>query len=228
LILSYLTVFIVATVLLKYDAKTSLSRVLHNYQIRTILIGVLCGLMYLGTWYSVSFVLGSQFEFVTSTLQRDYGTYTFSSFPIAFILYLGFAVFGAFAEEMAYRGYVLTRVSTRYGSVVGILISTLVFALQHIHVFQTSWLIQFFQKQFIHVFLFSIVGGYLYVKSKDSIWSVFSMHALINAFSVAVPIVVTPSFVFANLLAETVSFVLILLLLRFIATPSTNNDRAQL
>jgi len=181
-----------------------------------ILIGLFFGLVYLGLWYSISFLLGSKFDFMSSTILRDYETYTFYSLPLAFALYLGFSVFGAFAEEVAYRSYVQTRISSRYGYVVGIIVSTLFFSFQHIHVFQASWVIHFFQTQFLHVFLFGIFVGYLFFKSKESIWSVFSFHALLNVFSVSVPIVVTPTFEFAYHIAETASFITIILLLHFL------------
>ena len=215
LILSYLIVLIIALLLLKKDSKKSLSSVFSNCNTRIILIGVLFGLIYLGLWYSISFILGSKFEFTSSTILRDYGTYTFHSLPLAFTLSLTFSVFGAFAEEIAYRGYIQTRISSRYGYVIGIIFSALFFSLQHIHIFETSWLIQFFQTQLLHVLLFGIFGGYLFFKSKENIWSIFSMHAMLNAFSVSVPIIVTPTFEFAYHVAETVSFVTMIMLLHF-------------
>ena len=196
MILSYFTVLIVALSLLKKDLKKSLSDVFKSSSSSMILVGVIFALIYLGLWYLISFLLGSKFEFTSSIILRDYGTYAFYSLPLASALYLGFSVFGAFAEEVAYRGYVQTRISSRYGYVVGIIVSALFFSFQHTHVFQTSWLIQFFQTQFFHVFLFGIFGCYLFFKSKENIWSVFSIHALTNVFSVSVPIVVTHTFPF--------------------------------
>jgi len=181
-----------------------------------ILIGLFFGLVYLGLWYSISFLLGSKFEFMSSTILRDYETYTFYFLPLAFALYLGFSVFGAFAEEVAYRGYVQTRISSRYGYIVGIVVATLFFSLEHIHVFQASWLIQFFRTQFLHVMLFGFFVGYLFFKSNESIWSVFSFHALLQIFSVSVPIVVTPTFEFAYHIAETASFITIIMLLHLL------------
>jgi len=213
LIVSYFVVLVIALFLLKKDSKKTLSAV-FKYDVSTIIAGIFFALLYLGLWYLISFLLGSKFEFTSSTILRDYGAYSFYSLPLAFTLYLIFSVFGAFAEEVAYRGYVQTRISARYGYIVGILVSALFFSLQHIHVFQTSWLIQFFQTQFFRVFLFGIFFGYLFLKSKENIWSAFSTHALINAFSVSVPIVVIATFPFANQLAEIVSFTVIILLLR--------------
>jgi len=173
LIASYFVVLVIALFLLKKDSKKTLSAVFKYCSISTIIAGIFLLCYILGLWYLISFILGSKFEFTSSTILRDYGAYSFYSLPLAFTLYLVFSVFGAFAEEVAYRDYVQTRISARYGHIVGILVSALFFSLQHIHVFQTSWLIQFFQTQFFHVFLFGIFFGYLFFKSKENIWSVF-------------------------------------------------------
>ena len=214
LILSYLTVLIVALFLLKKDLKTSLSKVFKNSGHSMIIVGMIFALMYLGLWYLISFLLGSKFEFTSSTILRDYETYTFYSLPLAFTLYLGFSVFGAFAEEVAYRGYVQTRISSRYGYFVGIFVAALFFSFQHIHIFQLSWIEKFFQTQFVHVLFFGIFIGYLFFKSKENIWSVFAFHAVLNIFSVSVPIVVTAAFPLANQFATIASFILIIAILK--------------
>ncbi len=216
MILSYFVVLIVALFLLKKDSKKSLSEVFKNNSSSMILVGVFFALFYLGLWYLISFLLGSKFGFTSSTILRDYETCTFYSLPLASALYLGFSVFGAFAEEVAYRGYVQTRISSKYGPVVGILVATLFFSLQHIHVFQISWLIQFFQAQLLHIVLFGVFVGYLFLKSKENIWSGFSFHAVLNIFSVSVPIVVTHSFPFTFYIAEIASFTAVILLLHFL------------
>ena len=214
--LSYFIVFIVALLLLKKDSRKSLSSVLKNKGSFMILMGLLFTLLYLGLWYLISFGLGSRIEFASFPSLRGFENYAVYSIPLAFGLYLTFAVFGAFAEEVAYRGYVQTRISSKYGPVLGIFIATLFFSFQHIHVFQVSWLVQFFQTQFFHVFLFSIFSGYLFLKSKENIWSVFAMHGFTNAFSVTVPIVVTHSFQFTYYVAEIASFTVMILLLRYL------------
>jgi membrane protease YdiL (CAAX protease family) len=215
-ILSYFIVLVVALFLLKKDSKKSLASVFENKGSMMILVGLVFGLLYLGLWYLTSFALGSLFEFTSFPSLRGFENYAVFSLASAFILYLAFSIFGAFAEEVAYRGYVQTRVSSRYGYVIGIIASTLFFSFQHIHIFQTSWLMQFFQTQFFHVMLFGIFGGYLFFKSKENIWCVFSFHALINIFSVSVPIVVTATFQFAYYVAEITSFTVMILLLHFL------------
>jgi len=212
--LSYFIVLLIALFLLKKDSKKSLSSVFENKGSLFILIGLAFGLIYLGLFYFISFLLGSTFEFTSFSILRWFEDYAIYSVPSAFILYLIFSVFGAFSEEVAYRGYVQTRISGKYGYVIGIIISSLFFSLQHIHVFEISWLVQFFQLQLLHVFLGGIFGGYLFFKSGENIWSVFAMHALSNAYSVSVPIIVTHAFPFTFYVAEIASFIVMILILR--------------
>jgi membrane protease YdiL (CAAX protease family) len=213
-ILSASIILLVASLLLRKDSKKALATVFENKGSLMIIVGLAFGLLYLGLYYVTSFLLGSHFDFGSFPSLRGFESYVVYSLPLAFGLYLTFSIFGAFAEEVAYRGYVQTRISERYGFLVGIVVSALFFSLQHIHIYQTTWIIQFFQTQFFHVFLFGIFAGYLFFKSKENIWCVFAMHALTNAYSVTVPIVVTDAFPFTFYVAEIVSFTIMALLLR--------------
>ncbi len=212
--ISYFIVFLIALFLLKKDSKKLLSSVFKNKGSLFIFIGLVFGLLYLGFFYFISCLLGSTFEFTSFPSLRGFESYAVYSIPSAFVLYLTFSVFGAFAEEVAYRGYVQARISRRHGYLIGIFVSTLFFSFQHIHVFEISWVIQFFQTQFFHAFVFGIFVGYLFFKSSENIWSTFSFHALLNIFSVTVPIVVTHSFQFTFYIAEIASFAALILLLR--------------
>ena len=71
-----------------------------------VLMGLLFTLLYLGLWYLISSGLGSRIEFASFPSFLGFENYAVYSIPLAFGLYLAFAVFGAFAEEVAYRGYV--------------------------------------------------------------------------------------------------------------------------
>jgi membrane protease YdiL (CAAX protease family) len=181
-----------------------------------VFAGIVFAVLYLGIWYLISFATGNRFEFTSFPSLNGYDNYSVYLLPLAFALQLVFTVFGAFAEEVAYRGYVQTRVSSKYGLIVGISTATLFFSLQHIHIFQLGWIENFFQTQFVHVILFGIFVGYLFFKSKENIWSVFSFHALINIFNVSVPIVVTASFPFASQLVDIPSFVITILLVHYL------------
>jgi len=215
-ILSYFIVLIVALFLLKKDSLKSLSNVFENKGSLYIIIGFAFGLLYLGLFYLISFFLGSTFEFTSFPSLIGFESYPAYSLASAFILYLFFSVFGAFGEEVAYRGYIQTRISGKYGYVVGIVVSALLFSLQHIHVFEPSWLIQFFQTQFIHALIFGIFSGYLFFKSSDNIWSTFSFHAFLNIFSVTIPIALTHSFQLTFYIAEIASFAVMIIFLHYL------------
>ena len=214
--LSYFVVFIIALILLKKDSGKSLSSVFKKKDSFMILMGFVFALLYLGLWYLISLVLGSKIEFNSFPSLTGFEDYAVFSLPLAFGLYLAFSIFGAFTEEVAYRGYVQTRISSKYGPLLGILGSTLFFSLQHIHVFQSGWITQFIQNQLLHVVLFGIFVGYLFLKSKENIRSVFAFHFVLNFFSVVVPIVVTHAFPFTFYIAEIVSFTVLILLLHFL------------
>jgi len=181
-----------------------------------VLIGLVFALLYLGLWYLISFIVGSRFEITAFPNLAGYEAYIVYSLPLAFILYFAFTVIGAFAEEVAYRGYVQTRISSRFSYIVGIFVAALFFSLQHIHIFQPNWIVEFFQTQFVHVMFLGIFTGYLFFKSKENIWSVFAFHAVINIFSVTVPIIVITTFPFANQISTTISFLLLIVILKAI------------
>lgn len=214
--LSYFIIFMVALLALKKDSRKSLSSVFRNKGSFMVLMGLLFALLYLGLWYLSSFGLGSKIELASFPSFRGFENYAIYSLPLAFGLYLAFAVFGAFAEEVAYRGYVQTRIASDFGNAAGVLVATLFFSLQHIHVFQLAGLSNFFQTQLLHVVLLGIFTGYLFLKSKDNVWSAFAFHGFLNFFSVSMPIVVTHSFQFTYYVAEVASLTVMILLLRYL------------
>ena len=214
--LSYFIIFTVALILLRKDSRKNLSDVFKNNSNFMILSGLLFGLLYLGLYYIISFGLGSSFEFGSFPNLRGYEDYSFYSVVSVFALYLLFSVFGGFAEEVAYRGYVQTRFSEKYGALIGIIASTLFFSLQHIHVFQASWVLQFVQSQLLHVILFGIFTGYLFYRCGENIWSVVAFHVLLNAFAVSVPIIVSDASPFTFYVAEVVSFIVMIMILKYL------------
>lgn len=216
LILSYGVVLAVALVLLKKDLKRSLSSVFRFHGSRVILVGLGLGLLLQLVWYGIALSLGSSVEFLSFPLLRGYELYPYYSLPLAFALYVVFATFGAFAEEVAYRGYVQSRVSAKYGAVAGILASTVFFSLQHIHIFQAPWLAAFFQGQFITVMAGGVCIGYFFHKSKGDIWSVFVFHAVNSVFSVSLPIQITYAVPWAFGLSTIATYAILVLVLRFL------------
>lgn len=216
LISSYFTVLIVTLVLLRTDMKKSFSNVfiLNNY--RTILASLGFAVLFQAIYYPVNVVMGSKIELISFPTLRGFENYAFFSLSTAFAFYLAFSVFGGFVEEVAYRGYVQERISSRYGYLIGIFFSTLLFSLQHIHVFQINWLGRFFQTQFIYVLMFGIFVGYLFVKSKAQIWNVVAFHTLMNIFNISLPIQVTNTSFFLAASATITSFVILILILRLL------------
>ena len=166
LILSYLVVLIIALVLLKKNLKKPLSNVFSFHGSRLILIGLGLALLFQALWYGITLAMGAKLESVSFPSLRGYELYAYYSLPLAFALYAVFSTFGAFAEEVTYNGYVQTRISAKYGIVVGILVSTIFFSLQHIHIFQLPWIESFFQGQFINVMFGGVVGGYFFLQKQ--------------------------------------------------------------
>jgi membrane protease YdiL (CAAX protease family) len=215
LILSYAAVLTTALALLKLDLKRRLHEVLafHDWQI--MLLGVGLAFLFETIWYGVALALGAKVVFISFPFLRGYELYAYASLPLAFILYAVFSTFGAFAEEVTYRGYVMPRISSRYDVVVGILFSAVFFALQHIHVFQLPWIMSFFQGQFVVVICFGLFAGYFFWRTKGDIWSVFVFHTLGNLFGIALPIHTTyaPYIGWASTVS---SYVVLFLVLRFV------------
>lgn len=216
LILSYFLVLVAALVLLKKDMNKSLSNVFSFHGSRLILISLLLAVLFQALWYGITLGLGGRLEFSSFPILRGYELYTYYSLPIAFALYVVFATFGAFAEEVAYRGYVQTRISSKYGIVMGVFVSTMFFSLQHIHIFQLKWLGNFFQGQFVNVMFFGVFAGYLFYKSKGDIWSVFAFHAVGNILSISLPIQIIYAFPHADWLSTITVFIVQILVLRFL------------
>jgi membrane protease YdiL (CAAX protease family) len=216
LTLSYFAVFILALLLLKKDSKKSLASVFKASGHSTVFAGIVFALLYLGIYYLTSFLIGSRFEFTSFPSLSGYESYPVYLLPLAFALQLVFVVFGSFVEEVAYRGYVQTRISSKYGLIVGILVATLFFSLQHVHIFQVGWIENFFQTQFMSLILFGIFVGYFFFKSKENIWSVFLFHVLGDIFNVSIPIVVTASFPFASQLIDIPGYVIIILVVYYL------------
>ena len=206
---------IIALILIKTDLKKSLSSFFTFHGWRFLLIGLGLALLFQALWYGITIAMGAKLEFLSFPSLRGYGTYSYFSIPIAFSLYAVFSVFGAFAEEVAYRGYVQTRVSTKYGIVIGISAATIFFALQHIHVFQLPWIVSFLQGQLVNVIFLSIIAGYLFYKTGD-IWSVFLFHGICNVFNISLAFQINYSSPYVYYISTVMSYVVLFVVIRFL------------
>ena len=182
----------------------------------TIPIAIVFAFVFQAVWFTMSLTIGADLDLLSFPGLREYESYAVYSVPLAFVLYVVFAVFGAFVEEVTFRGYVQSRIASRCGHVISVFIASLLFSLQHVHIFQLDWIIDFFQTQFIYVFCFGIVVGYLFLKSKQDIWSVFMFHALANIFNISLPIKVTYVFPFSTQIVAVASSIFMILLLRLV------------
>ena len=216
LIVSYFVVLVVALGLIKKDMKKQLSDLFRFNGFRLILVGLVFAVLFQVVWFSVSIGLGGKLKFFAFPNLAGFEAYPYYSLPIAFALFLTFSLLGAFSEEVAYRGYIQTRISSKYGYVAGIFVSTLFFSLQHIHIFQVTWITTFFEGQFIYVLFFGIFAGYFFIKCKRDIWTVFAFHGLMNAFNISLPIQVTTGSIYTDWLRTIISFTLLILILRFL------------
>jgi len=224
LILSYAVVLVAALALLKKDLKKSLSQVFRFHGFRLVFVGLGFALLFQVVWFGLIVGLGSRLDVMGFPLLRGYESYVYGSLPVAFAMYIGFAVFGAFAEEVAYRGYVQTQVSLNYGAAAGVVTSAVFFSLQHIHVFQLPWMVNFFQGQFINVMVGGLFSGYLFFKCRGDIWTVFAFHAVGNLFSVVLPVQVTYVYPWAYAVATVTSYVVLFGVTRFAVVHSLTDS----
>jgi membrane protease YdiL (CAAX protease family) len=215
LILSYAIVLAVALALLKMDLKRRLREVFAFHGWRLVAFGLGLALLFEAVWYGVALVLGAKAQFISFPFVRGYELYAYASLPLAFALYVVFSTFGAFVEEITYRGYVLPRVSARYGAAAGIAVSAVFFSLQHIHIFQLAWIERFFQGQFVGVLCFGLFAGYFFWRTKGDIWSIFVFHAVGNLFGVALPVQTTYA-PYVGWVSTALSYVVLFLVLWFL------------
>jgi len=213
LILSYISVLFLSILFLKKDAKKPLSRVFRMHGYTTPFIGLGYSFFFQTIWFSVYLLTGSKLEFLSFPSLKGYSDYTFYSVFSAFGFYLLFAVFGAFVEEVTFRCYIQSRIATKLSSALSIFTASLFFSLQHIHIFDLTWIERFFQMQFIYVFCFGVFVGYLFLKSGEDLWSVFAFHASMNIFNVTLPYNVLPDSMINSQGTTIITFVLMVFLL---------------
>ena len=111
-------------------------------------------------------------------IEKDYSLGTIDLLIILSLL-IGFIIQSS-AEEYVFRGWLMARLSERYGTIIGVLGNTALFSLLHItsDTLQDGWLMNII---FIAALsLFSILLS-LYVIREKSIWGACAWHASWNA-----------------------------------------------
>ena len=128
LILSYFVVLLLSTLFLKKDAKKSLSTILKTHGCRYCLIDIVFACVFQAIWFLFSLMIGGSLVGLPFPSLKGYENYAVYSVVSGFALYLVFAVFGAFVEEVAFRGYVQSRIASRYGNIMCVFVSSLFFS----------------------------------------------------------------------------------------------------
>ncbi len=129
--------------------------------------GLLVGVLMLASAVGISAILGYiAFE------EGNPQTQGFTALGGVSILFLGWMVQGA-AEELLTRGWLLQVIGSRYHPVVGVLLSSLLFALLHGLNPNVSVI------GLLNIFLFGIFAA-LYTLYEGGLWGIFSIHSAWN------------------------------------------------
>jgi uncharacterized protein len=132
----------------------------NDQSLRNVRFGVASGIL------AAAVFVGPALLFGAATLQRD------PEFPAsfsAFVFLTGLLIFGAFGEEMLFRGYAFQTLVNGSGPFSALLPTSLLFAFAHAGNQNVSWL------GLINTFGFGLVLGYAYLRSRD-LWLPIAIH----------------------------------------------------
>jgi membrane protease YdiL (CAAX protease family) len=218
LVSSYVVLLFIAIAFLKKDLHQSVKAMLRTGKNVLFIYGVVLSVLF--QVLSVVFCLatGGTVKVVEWFSLEGYENYAVYSLPLAFTLYLTFAIFGAFVEEVTYRGYVQSRVTKEHGALVGIAFSSVIFTLQHFHIFDARWISRFVESQLLHVFLFGLFAAYFFFKTKLSLKGVIAFHIAINIFDVALPVKLSYLYPLAFPATNLLSFAVLFLALKLLTS----------
>jgi membrane protease YdiL (CAAX protease family) len=128
--------------------------------LRNIFFGVSSGIL------AAAVFIGPALVFGAATLQRD------TEYPANFSSFLFLTcllIFGAFGEEMLFRGYAFQTLVNASGPFSALLPTSLLFAFAHAGNQNVSWL------GLTNTFGFGLVLGYAYLRSRD-LWLPIALH----------------------------------------------------
>lgn len=188
LVTSYIAVLFIAVAFLKKDSHQSLKTILRTGKNRLFIYGVAFSILHQLLLVAFGLATHGTVEVTEWLGLKGYESYAVYSLPLAFMLYLAFVTIGAFVEEVAYRGYVQSRITKGYGVLLGIVFASVIFSLQHIHIFNVRWISHFLESQLLLVFLFGLFTGYFFYRTKQSLKGVIAFHITTNIFDVALPV----------------------------------------
>jgi len=127
--------------------------------------GALLGLVMIGAAVALPAIFGS-------TYMEANAVGMWAAITGSLLLLVGWVVQGA-AEEVLFRGFLLQIIGSHYGYVVGVLVSSVLFALLHIFNANLSLL------AVLNLMLFGMFTAF-YALKEGGLWGVFAVHSLWN------------------------------------------------
>ena len=211
---SYFVIFTFSLFLLKNDSKKPLKKV-FKIRARTMpLFSIGFALLFQLVWFLLFMLFGGKVSLSSPPGISPYSQYAPYSVELAFGLYLIFALFGVFSEEVTFRCYVQSRFSQNFGNALGVTAGAAFFALQHIQFFVYSWIVQFFQNQFVYVLFGGIFIGLLYIRTGEDVWSVFAFHGTSNLCNILLPVASSATSPFSSPAASITAYAIFISLLQ--------------
>jgi membrane protease YdiL (CAAX protease family) len=211
---SYLVILTFSLFLLKKDSKKSLTQVFKIRTRTTPLLSVCFALSFQLIWFLLFMLFGGKLTLSSPSGISPYSEYVPYSVELAFGLYIVFVLFGAFSEEVTFRCYVQSRFAQSFGNILGVAAGAVFFALQHIQFFVYSWIVQFFQNQFVYVLCGGIFIGLFFIRTGQDVWSVFAFHGTGNLCNILLPIASSATSPFSSPAASITAFAIFIILLQ--------------
>ncbi len=166
---AYLVIFTIFATLFFYAIKKITYftyEILDNISIKNIIISLICAALVLIINFSLNkFVLINAFNASYENLL--YGFQYFNT--IQALIYV--CILGPIWEELLHRGYILKGLRNKYGTIVSLIISSLIFAVFHMNIVQG-----------INAFIMGMVFGVLFIKT-GSIFSCMIAHIINNSIA---------------------------------------------
>jgi membrane protease YdiL (CAAX protease family) len=114
-------------------------------------------------------------------LGREYANYeiieTNTSLKAKIVLFINIIILAPICEELIFRGFLFHRLSEKYSTATGVILSSLIFALLHVSP--------------VGAFMFGIIMCWIYMKTQ-SLWVPVGIHFLNNAIAAAFYFIADP------------------------------------
>jgi sodium transport system permease protein len=165
--LTILLVVIIASILVRLDVKESFK--LNKFSIKKLFILLL---FFIGMKIIASYIVNFVSSYFPSMVEQYSLLDKFLSFDNVLLAILVVALLPAICEELLFRGVVYNSFNKRYGAIIAIIVSALLFG-----VFHMNWI------QGINAFVLGLALGYAYYKS-GSIFVPMILHFLNNLLGV--------------------------------------------